>query len=87
MQRMTEEPSSLRLARRCGARTRSGTPCCSPATKGKARCRMHGGAAGHGAPRNERNGNYRHGRYTCEAIAERRRFRDLLRMVRTLDLA
>ena len=33
---------------------------------------MHGGAAGSGAPKGERNGNYRHGFYTAEAIAERR---------------
>jgi hypothetical protein len=29
---------------RCGARTRSGAPCRSPAVNGKERCRMHGGA-------------------------------------------
>jgi hypothetical protein len=34
---------------RCGARTRSGNPCRSPAVRGRARCRMHGGAAGSGA--------------------------------------
>jgi hypothetical protein len=31
---------------------------------------MHGGAPGSGAPRGERNGNYRHGRFTYEAIDE-----------------
>jgi hypothetical protein len=35
----------------CGAKTRSGKPCMSPAVNGKMRCRMHGGAAGSGAPR------------------------------------
>jgi hypothetical protein len=35
---------------RCGARTRSGTPCRSPSVHGKRRCRMHGGASGSGAP-------------------------------------
>lgn len=29
----------------CGARTRSGDPCRSPAMTGQRRCRMHGGAA------------------------------------------
>ena len=29
---------------RCGAKTRSGAPCRSPAVNGKLRCRMHGGA-------------------------------------------
>jgi hypothetical protein len=31
---------------RCGAKTRSGKPCMSPAVRGKKRCRMHGGARG-----------------------------------------
>jgi hypothetical protein len=34
---------------RCGAKTRSGKPCRSPAVAGKRRCRMHGGAPGSGA--------------------------------------
>jgi hypothetical protein len=38
---------------------------------GKRRCRMHGGAHGSGAPKGERDGHYRHGFYTAEAIAER----------------
>ena len=29
--------------------------------RGKIRCRMHGGAAGSGAPKGNRNGKYRHG--------------------------
>ncbi|MFC5068864.1 HGGxSTG domain-containing protein [Flaviflagellibacter deserti] len=57
---------------RCGAKTRAGTPCQSPAVRGKARCRMHGGARGSGAPKGERNGSYRHGFHTREAFAERR---------------
>jgi hypothetical protein len=79
MQRMTNEPLPLREASRCGARTRQGKPCQSPIVKGKRRCRMHGGAPGSGAPRGERNGNYRHGFYTAEAMAERRAVRVLLR--------
>jgi hypothetical protein len=43
---------------------------------------MHGGAPGSGAPKGERNGNYRHGRFTCEAIEERRAIRVLLRQCR-----
>ena len=35
---------------RCGAKTCSRDPCKSPAVFGKKRCRMHGGAAGSGAP-------------------------------------
>ena len=78
-QRTTNEPLPLRQVPRCGARTRSGKPCQSPAVSGKRRCRMHGGAPGSGAPRGERNGNYRHGFYTAEAIAERRAVRALIR--------
>ena len=58
-------------APRCGAKTRAGSPCQQPAmTNG--RCRLHGGKSP-GAPRGERNGNYRHGLRTKEAIADRRR--------------
>ena len=73
---------SLRWAPRCLARTRSGTPCQKPAAKGKKRCRLHGGAEGSGAPRGERNGAYRHGLYTREAIAERKAMRALIRSFR-----
>ena len=38
------------------------------------RCRMHGGASP-GAPKGERNGNYKHGRFTNDAIAMRRQLR------------
>ena len=79
---VTQEPSRLRQAPRCLARTRRGTPCQSPAVAGKIRCRMHGGAAGSGAPKGERNGNWRHGRFTYEAIAERMAMRDLLQSAR-----
>ena len=32
---------------------------------------MHGGADGSGAPNGEKNGNYKHGRYTKEVAATR----------------
>src|SRR5271169_697992 len=82
MERSTHEPLPLRLAPRCLARTRSGTPCQKPAAKGKKRCRLHGGAEGSGAPCGERNGSYRHGLYTREAIAERKAMRALIRSFR-----
>jgi glucans biosynthesis protein len=63
---------------RCGARTRSGEPCRSPAVTGKQRCRMHGGAEGSGAPPGNRNA-LKHGVYSREAIAERRAFSEMLR--------
>jgi hypothetical protein len=45
---------------------------------------MHGGASGSGGPKGARNGNYKHGRYTAEAIASRRWFREKIREVRAL---
>jgi glucans biosynthesis protein len=68
-------------SRRCGARTRSGKPCASPAVSGKKRCRMHGGAYGSGAPRGNKNA-LKHGLYTREAIAQRRQLRQLIRQSR-----
>lgn len=55
------------------------------AANGKSRCRLHGGALGSGAPSGTRNGNYRHGRHTKEAIAERQFMRALLRQSRELS--
>ncbi len=68
----------MRASRRCGARTRSGTPCQAPAVSGKARCRMHGGARGSGAPIGNTNA-LKHGMYTKAALEERRAVRRLIR--------
>ncbi len=68
---------------RCGAKTRSGKPCMSPAVSGKRRCRMHGGAAGSGAPRGNRNALKR-GFYTREKIEKRRATRRFLRTANAL---
>jgi hypothetical protein len=60
-----------RQAPRCRARCKhSKRPCKGPAVNGRRVCRMHGGKGG--APNGERNGNYRHGRHTQAAAAERR---------------
>jgi hypothetical protein len=79
--RQNQQPVQLQVARQCGARTKSGQPCRSPATK-KGRCRLHGGAKGSGGPPGKRNGQYRHGQRTKAAIAERQEFRALLKMLR-----
>jgi hypothetical protein len=68
---------------RCGARTRCGETCRSPAVHGRKRCRMHGGARGSGAPRANRNAR-KHGLFTRDAIAERRQIRALLGDARRL---
>ncbi len=78
---MTDHPRNtgpMRQSPRCGARTRRGTPCAAPAVHGKARCRMHGGAPGSGAPIGNRNA-LKHGRYTAAAIARRKALRGLIR--------
>src|SRR3546814_7139697 len=53
------QPANLANASRCGARTRSGAECRSPAVRGKRRCRMHGGNSC-GAPKGNRNA-WKHG--------------------------
>ena len=71
----------MHLSPRCGARTRSGSPCQSPAMP-NGRCRMHGGKSP-GAPKGNRNA-LKHGRYTAEAIARRREIAGLLRSMMAL---
>jgi uncharacterized protein YjcR len=68
---------------RCGAKTRSRGACRSPAVHGKKRCRMHGGAQRSGAPRANQNAR-KHGLFTRDAIAERRRIQVLLSEARKL---
>lgn len=73
---------STHNAPRCGAKTRRGTACRSPAMK-NGRCRMHGGKSP-GAPCDNENGNFRHGLRTQEAIKDRKRYAQLLRNCRAL---
>jgi hypothetical protein len=70
-------------SRRCGAKTRTGGACRSPVVSGRKRCRMHGGAQGSGAPRSNRNAR-KHGRFSRDAIAERRQIQVLLGEARKL---
>ena len=62
---------------RCGATTRDNDACRAPAVRGKTRCRMHGGAAGSGAPRGNRNAR-KHGLFTNDAILAGKQVRSLL---------
>src|SRR4051812_31266414 len=66
---------------RCGARTRSGRPCQSPAMA-NGRCRLHGGLSP-GAPKGNRNA-LKHGRYTAEAVGSRREIVALIRAMKKL---
>lgn len=78
---MQGEPLPMHATPRCGARTRSGAPCRSPAMS-NGRCRMHGGPSP-GAPKGNRNA-FKHGRYTAEAIRRRREISALLRAMKDL---
>jgi hypothetical protein len=88
---MTDEPmrqadvarrlANMAKARRCGAKTRAGHPCRQAAVRGRARCRMHGGAKGSGGPRGDRNGNFKHGLHTREAETNRRAMRAKIREI------
>ncbi len=67
-------------APRCGAKTRSGTPCKSPAMA-NGRCRMHGGTStGPRTPEGlerSRKANLKSGFYSAKSIAERKFLRRL----------
>ncbi len=85
---MTPSPgyAAMLASPRCGAKTRSGKPCMSPAVVDKKRCRMHGGAAGSGAPKGNRNA-FKHGFFTRESLAERKRLTAEMRQLDRLVLA
>jgi hypothetical protein len=71
----------MHLSRRCGARTRSGSLCRSPAMP-NGRCRLQGRMSP-GAPVGNKN-SFKHGRYAAETIANRREIATLLRTMRAL---
>ena len=68
-------------APRCGAKTRRGTPCQSPAMP-NGRCRMHGGpSTGPRTPKGRersRKANWKHGRYARKYLAEEAYYRALI---------
>lgn len=73
------EPASLKAAPRCQAQRKHGRgPCDAKAVRGKRVCRVHGGSSP-GAPKGDRNGRFRHGGDTKEAIALRSQVAKLLR--------
>ena len=80
-QRINPMQLPIHQAPRCGARTRRGSPCQSPAMP-NGRCRMHGGKSP-GAPKGNRNA-WKHGHYSAEAIARRRSLAALIRTARQL---
>ena len=80
---MNTDINPMHSSPRCTAHSRrTGLPCGSPAVSGWSVCRMHG--AGGGAPSGKRNGRYRHGGRTKEAMAMMEEMRELLRESREL---
>ena len=71
MKNYATRPRDLKQRTHCGARTRAGGPCQRPPIRGRKRCRLHGGLSP-GAPRGPKNGNFKSGDWTAEAIAERK---------------
>jgi hypothetical protein len=63
-------------AKRCGAKTRRGTACQSPANKTNGRCRLHGGASTGEKTEAGRArisaANLRHGKFTKDKLEKRR---------------
>lgn len=79
---MQPEPANLAEAPRCGAKTRSGSSCKSPAVGGRQRCRMHGGT-NKGAPKGNRNA-WKHGDRSAEAEEQLKTIRDTDRVLQLL---
>jgi hypothetical protein len=81
------KPGDFSTARRCGAKTRGGTPCQCPAMA-NSRCRLHGGlSTGARTPEGIeriRRAVTKHGRYTAAAKAERQDYRELLERCRAM---
>jgi len=75
-------PGDFSKAPRCGAKTRKGSPCLSPAMK-NGRCRLHGGKST--GPRTLegieriRAAHLKHGRYSKEAMEGKKQFHYLLK--------
>ena len=86
---MTANPMNLvermQKAPRCRARSkRTRERCRAPAMRGWNVCRFHG--AGGGALKGKRNGAYRHGGYTQEALAASQYVRAMVKLLKpTLD--
>lgn len=79
------QPANLAKALRCGARTRTGTSCKSPAVRGRQRCRMHGGT-NRGAPKGNRNA-WVHGNRSAEAEEQLKLVKAADRLLKSVRLS
>jgi hypothetical protein len=77
MKNYATRPRDLKQRPHWGAGTRAGAPCQRPSVRGRKRCRFHGGLSP-GAPRGPKNGNFKTGDWTSEAINERKWLRSLV---------
>ena len=69
---------TMHLSPRCTATSkRTKERCRAPAVTGWSVCRFHGARGG--GPKGRRNGNYKHGETTREALEDRRALNELLR--------
>lgn len=72
-------------APRCGAKTRRGTLCQSPAVRNKLRCRFHGCGRGSGAPKGNTYA-LTHGQTTAEIKSFKQKVRALIKDSQRLAL-
>ena len=76
-----KSPAAMHAAPRCTATSkRTRERCKAPAVRGWTVCHFHGARGG--GQKGEQNGQYKHGRFTAEAVAERRAVSALLKRVR-----
>lgn len=68
-------------APRCGAKTRQGLTCRSPAVKNRSRCRLHGCGKGSGAPKGNKYA-VTHGQSTSDVKRFKKEVRELLQKAR-----
>ena len=82
---MKREYAFQQAPRCCATSKRTKERCKAPAVRGWAVCKFHGARGG--APEGKRNGMYRHGQFTKEALEERVLLRALLERSREALLA
>jgi len=75
------QPLHLQRHPRCLARRRKSHLLCQAPAMKNGRCRIHGGLSP-GAPKNELNGAFKHGRFSQDHLALRRLLRQLTREAR-----
>ena len=73
-----EKSYAFNTAPRCGAKTRRGTSCLSPAVKNHSRCRLHGCGKGSGAPKGNQYA-LKHGQSTTDVKIFKKKVRQSIK--------